>query len=330
MPQPRFVLGAFDHEQWCQVLQARLPVTDLEPLRQMLGKAAEDDPELEQDYILDDDQFAGIAARFNVRLDVEQLASQDLTIFLFRQRRSDKIPYLIHGGYELPLLLEGRKQLARFSEHYPPMKFKGEEQFDRWVAEGVLHREEVDEPFDAPFQTSQGTWNGLRTVYYTRKGEEWRIPAVKLVFHAAGKSGGWNEYFERLEGMLFGYEDWQNDWWIKQGVSGGGFGGASFCCAVSADGLTWIESSGFRALPPIDGPMLMLQSYDKATEDELYASILRSPGSVAVARFNIAGRHAMNFFDLRNGPYELAAGRIAEFNRFLNGHVAIVARRGDS
>ncbi|MGE4076243.1 MAG: hypothetical protein AB7F22_11875 [Reyranella sp.] len=25
---------------------------------------------------------------------------------------------------------------------------------------------------------------------------------------------GWNEHYERLEGMLFGYEEWQNDWWI--------------------------------------------------------------------------------------------------------------------
>jgi hypothetical protein len=95
---------------------------------------------------------------------------------------------LIHGGYELPLLLEGRKKLARFEDYYPPMKFKGEERFDHWVAEGVLHREVVDEPLDPPYQTPQGqTWNGHRTIYYTPKGEEWRIPAMKLIFHASGK-----------------------------------------------------------------------------------------------------------------------------------------------
>jgi hypothetical protein len=31
---------------------------------------------------------------------------------------------------------------------------------------------------------------------------------------AAAKSG-WSPDFERLQGMLFGYEDWQNDWWIN-------------------------------------------------------------------------------------------------------------------
>jgi hypothetical protein len=131
--------------------------------------------------------------------------------------------------------------------------------------------------------------------------------------------------------MLFGYVDWQNDWWIKEGVSGGGFAGASFCCAVTAAGLAWIESTGFRALPPTDDPILPLMSYhSKATETDLYAAILRNPGAAAVARFNIAGKHAMNFFDLRDGPFELAAGRIAEFNRFLNGSVAIVATRDEA
>jgi hypothetical protein len=27
--------------------------------------------------------------------------------------------------------------------------------------------------------------------------------------------------------------------------------GASLCCAVTADGLAWLEAAGFRALPPV-------------------------------------------------------------------------------
>ena len=46
----------------------------------------------------------------------------------------------------------------------------------------------------------------MRTVYYTPKGEEWRIPAYKLVWQAALQSR-WNEHFERMQGMLFGYEE---------------------------------------------------------------------------------------------------------------------------
>jgi hypothetical protein len=63
-----------------------------------------------------------------------------------------------------------------------------------------------------------------------------------------------SEYLELLEGMLFGYDDWQNDWWIERGVRRGGFGGAPLCCAVTADGLAWLEAAGFRAL--IAAPVL--------------------------------------------------------------------------
>ena len=48
MPHPRYVLSAFDHEQWCPVLQAMLPVGDPQALREILAGVADDDPELEQ------------------------------------------------------------------------------------------------------------------------------------------------------------------------------------------------------------------------------------------------------------------------------------------
>jgi hypothetical protein len=86
------------------------------------------------------------------------------------------------------------------SDLYPPMTLDGEERFDYWVAKGVLRRQEVIEPFERP---AKG-WHGHRTVYYTPNGEEWRIPAVQLIHEAAGKSGGWNEHFERIEGRTTG------------------------------------------------------------------------------------------------------------------------------
>jgi hypothetical protein len=221
MPQSRFLLEAVDLEQCCPVLQAMLAVDDPRALRAILGGVADEDPEVQWIYHLDDEELAAIAATFNVSFDAAQLDSKNLDIILFRCKSIDRTPYLTHTRYELPLLLDGRKKLARMSNGYPPMTFEGEDRFDHWVAKDVLHREEVNQPFDAPIETSGGqTYLGHRTVYYTPKGEEWRIPAMKLIWHAAGKSGGWNEYFERLEGMLFGYEDWQNDWWIKRELQG--------------------------------------------------------------------------------------------------------------
>jgi hypothetical protein len=328
MPQSQFLIEAFDREQWCPILQAMFPVDDPEALRAILARMADDDPELEKTYFLDDEELAAIVATFNVSFDAAQLDSKDLEINLSRWRLSGRTPYLSHTRYELPLLLEGRKKLARMSDAYPPMTFEGEHRFDHWVAKGVLHREEVNEPFDEPVQSRGQTYLGHRTVYYTPKGEEWRIPAMKLISDASDRSGGWNEYFERLEGMLFGYEDWQNDWWINEGITGGGFGGLKGCCAVTAAGLAWIEAAGFRALPPTDRPTLAIMMYDRREETDQYAAMLSEPESVAVVRFNMLGRDLMNFWkSQRGGPWDLPAGRIAEFNRFLRGSVEIVARR---
>jgi hypothetical protein len=330
MPQFRFLIEAFDREQWCPVLQAMLPINDPDALRAILGEMADGDPELEWIYQLDDEQLAAIAAKFNVNFAAAELNSKDLDIHLFRWRqRIDEMAYLAHTRYELPLLLDGPKKLARMVSFYLPMTFEGEDRFDHWVAEGALHREEVIEAFDAPIQSSRGqTCLGHRTVYYTPKGEEWRIPATKLILDASGKAGGWNEYFERLEGMLFGYEDWQNDWWLKVGNHRGRFDGLSCCCAVTAAELAWVESAGLRALPPIDRPALTIMIYDRETEADLYATMLGDPDSTAVVRFNMLGGDFLNFWNRgHGGPWDLPADRIAEFNCFLRGSVDVVARR---
>jgi hypothetical protein len=274
VPQLQFLIQAFDREQWCPVLQAMFAVDDPEALRAILAGMADHDPKLEKAYFLDDQELAAIVATFNVSFDTAQLDSKDLEISVFQRRTSDRMPYLSHTGYELPLLLEGRKKLARMSDLYPPMRFEGEDRFDHWVTRGVLRREEVNEPFDKPIESRGQTYLGHRTVYYTPKGEEWRIQASKLIWDTSGKSGGWNEYFERLEGMLFGYEDWQNDWWINEGIEGGGFDGLKGCCAVSAAGLAWIEAAGFRALPPIDRPALTIVMYDRQNEADQCATLL--------------------------------------------------------
>jgi hypothetical protein len=322
----QFILEAFDRDQWCPVLQALIHIPDLDPLRATLGAAADDDPELRNVYQLDDRELSAIVATFDVAFDPGQLESRDLDVQLFRRRRLNDAPYLIHTRYELPLLLDGRKKLARMSDLCPPATFEGEDRFESWVAKGVLHREEVLEPFDPPHRK----YLGHRTVYYTPKGEEWRIPASKLIRQAAAGSGGWNEHFERLEGMLFGYEDWQNDWWINVGPCAGGFGAVSLCCTVTTGGLAWIEAAGFRALPPIERPALVIACYDTEAEREREALMREDPDSIALVRFNVAGQAIKDVLDLRRGgPWRVPADRIPQLNRIMRGAVVIVARRDE-
>ncbi len=109
-----------------------------------------------------------------------------------------------------------QKSLPWMLEVYPPGQHHNEELFDRYVSEGLLHKHVSLEPFEKPTKLGDGRiYEGSREVCYTLKGEEWRVDAWKLI-SAASKKSGWNETFERLEGMLFGYSEWQMDWWIKQ------------------------------------------------------------------------------------------------------------------
>jgi hypothetical protein len=203
-----FVLQALDPDHGSPVLETRFRVEEPEQLHTLL-KDTGDDGEFERSYILTASELGTINERFQTLFDPE-----GREVWLTPWHTIRNIPYLVHSGYELPLLLEGRKQLARFHEVYPPDHHFYEEKFDRYVAEGLLHKEVVIEPFERPQKLWDGSEaEGERTVYYARKGEEWRIPATKLLWEAIVKSG-WSLDFERLEGMLYGYEDWQMDWWI--------------------------------------------------------------------------------------------------------------------
>jgi hypothetical protein len=52
-------------------------------------------------------------------------------------------------------------------------------------------------------------------VLYALPREAWRIEAYLLLWKTAEKSG-WNAGFERMEGSLLGYEDWQNDYHMER------------------------------------------------------------------------------------------------------------------
>ena len=130
-----FVLEVFDRDLWCPIAQTLFHVADVEALRAILGQDADHDPGVANSYYPDDDQLAELVARFGVTFDRSEFKSADLVIELFRRRALNEAPYLFHTRYELPLLLDGRKKLARMTHTYPPMTFDGEQRFDHWVAD---------------------------------------------------------------------------------------------------------------------------------------------------------------------------------------------------
>jgi hypothetical protein len=145
----QFILEAIDRERLCPVLQSLFEVTDLDALHAILGSEAADDPELLAMYWLEAGELNAINEQFHVGFQPELAGLPNIDISLFK-RSASSLPYLAHTGYELPLMLDDRKKLAKMSDGYPPWNFPDEEIFDRWVLEGRLHKEVAVEPFNQP------------------------------------------------------------------------------------------------------------------------------------------------------------------------------------
>jgi len=321
--QPRrFVLVVYDPDLGHPAFETMFVVERPEELRAILGEAAAEDPDLDYFYTLESEELVAISRQFDVPFDPQGGAT---CLYKWTHRR--EVPYLIHTGYELALMLEGRKQFARMTMEYPPERHISEDRFDHYVASGLLHKEVELEIFEKLHRMKNGRiFEGIRTAYYTCKGEEWRIAAWKLVSKASAKAG-WNESFERLEGMLFGYEDWQNDWWIADiRRREREFGTLLAYSAVSSADLAAIEHSGFRALPPVQAA-LKIAAFLEAPESHEPLRLLESEEAAVLVRFRVKARHFLDLVSVRQGSlHELPADRIKNLNRLIVGEIEVVSR----
>jgi hypothetical protein len=115
-------------------------------------------------------------------------------------------------------MLDGSKPLACFSGQYPPASDVEEipdRLFDPYVEQGRFAKREY--VMLAGYSGPALRRAGLRTriVMYALPHQEWRINAMTLLMDSAAKCG-WSEGFERIQGSLLGYEDWQNDIFIEK------------------------------------------------------------------------------------------------------------------
>ncbi len=106
-------------------------------------------------------------------------------------------------------MLESKKPLAYFPVQYPPnpdVEEIPERLFDPYVAALRFKKREW---------VTSALGRTTRIVMYSLPQQEWRIDAMILLLETAAKSG-WSEGFERMQGSLLGYEDWQNDIYIEK------------------------------------------------------------------------------------------------------------------
>ena len=115
----------------CPVLEARLQISDVPALRKLIGEAANDDPKLECSYVLDIDELDAVAALSDSPFQPDRRLT---TLTPWDSLRN--VPYLIHTGFELPLMLDCRKPLAAFSDSVSWIT-QYLSRYDRFVEEGL-------------------------------------------------------------------------------------------------------------------------------------------------------------------------------------------------
>ena len=203
-----FLLKARDPATHSIVRDVRFEVASVAELRALLDMA---DDELVGNQYYELDQAAVVAIVDHYRLDAEFGA---MSVELHPWSPNDDLPYQLHTDRELAMMLSGAKPLAYFVDDHPSphgLYIIPEREFEPHVAAGrIVRREQIFPPEpDAP--VVQGRRIGVRLVLYALAGEEWRIDAYLLLLRKTAEKSGWNEGFERMEGSLLGYTDWQND-----------------------------------------------------------------------------------------------------------------------
>lgn len=322
MTKPRrFILQAIDPDHGSPVFEAMFVAEQPDEVRRLLGDGAKDDPELEMHYRLESDEVAAISRHFSVPFDPGGRPTS-----LYQWTQSREFPYLVHGGFELALMIDGRKPFTRMGpDHYPPHRHWNEDRFDHYVEQGLLHKEITLEKLDESIQARDGrVFEGLRTAYYTLKGEEWRIQAWQLVAKAASKSG-WNDALEHLEGMLLGYEDWQNEWWAeKRRTDHQQFGTQLVYVAVTSSELASIEDAGYRALPFMNHDVKLVSAFAEEAGDEEPRRLLATSSIGRLIRLRVK---ALPFLELvgasQQRVHQLPAARIKDLNRLIQGEIEL-------
>lgn len=321
-PHTSFVLSAIDPDLLCPWLEVRFETDDLSTLRRLVDTDAPEDVGLDDAYLLSPAQVAAVCDAFGIEFEHGSREG-----FLFKYVDTGvRIPYLVHTGYELALMVQGRKPFAfvDFNSDWPP-SVELKTRFDAYVAQGLFHSQE--EIFDAAGRPGRR----IGQVFYTLKGEEWRIPAFEFIRQNINLQGDGCENLVRMEGALLGYERWQNDWWIDHlANSSVNLYGASSIVKVDRAQYDWLVHAGFRALPPVNTPTFTLYSSSWLDDDAMKAAMQDDPTIEAFVQFNVGLRHIMHAADFRTaGPYEIPASLIATINRHLLRAVRVLIQRSD-
>jgi hypothetical protein len=140
------------------------------------------------------------------------------------RHESSELPYRVHGGRELDLMLKGLKPLSVFSHVETASSLASflSIYFGPLVGSGELLSARIDDDGSI-----------AATLMFALPKEAWRFEAYRLMA-ATARATNWNDALERIEGSLLGYTLEQNDYWISY---------------LKRKGYRWGRQTAYRLLP---------------------------------------------------------------------------------
>ncbi len=270
------------------------PVLETHAAHRRLRRAARDSrgrgrrrSKARNDLTLDPEELAAIKSRVRLRLRPRGPGGAAL-VMAFDLRLP---PTLVHTGYELFLLLEGTKKLAAMSE-FGSDRHYDEELFDRYVAEGRLHKEVHVERIRPAHRTPSGVLiEGVREIFYTPKGEEWRIAAWHLVFEA-GAIRALERHARASARLAVRLHAGAERLVARAETHARSVGRRLNLLRRHANELAGIETAGYRALPLLDTDRLALTSLHERPDAERVSRLWDRAEAVAV--ICVARQHAIH------------------------------------
>ena len=202
------VLEEIDPETDCIENSFEIEIENISEIEKLMHISFEEDFDVYYEYNIDDLAVIALKKHFNI-----QKTSRNLPGRIRKRNKFDSLPYLIHDGRELSLMIAGQKPLSYFAffEEDRRQKTHIEQIFSTYVKNNTVHHHEYvtyvkSHDFSVP--------RGVIYTIYTLPDEDWRARALIMLKESALKSG-WSEGMERMEGLLLGYRDWENDAFLK-------------------------------------------------------------------------------------------------------------------
>jgi hypothetical protein len=241
------------------------------------------------------------------------------------RHESSALPYRVHGGRELDLMMKGLKPLSVFSHVEPSSNLAS--YLSRYLEPLVRRGELVSAKIDNRDGDDAST---APTLMFALPNQAWRIEAYRLMMLAA-RSEKWNDALERIEGSLLGYTPDQNDFWIShQKRHGYRWGLQTMYRFLSDSEASFVRKAGCKVFPFDDNPVRLYLPYDNPDPGDEIAALMNLH-KMTLARFYAPMVKFMKFSqgtirvsNLDFEVFEVPSSDLSKLNELIDGTVDII------